>query len=77
MNEFRIGRRKKCIDEPQENLLERRRTKQPSPPATVHRQFTATEQKRIAKQVAEIKKGTDEIGTLLEQAIERIKKHPW
>ena len=80
MNEFRIGRWRKCIDEPQENLLERRLTKKSVPPATVPRQLTATEQKRVAGKVAEIKNRLEEIDTQLEQlqrGLAAIKNRPW
>ena len=77
MNEFRISRRRKCIDEPQENLLERRLAKQPSPPATFPRQFTEAEKKRVANQVVEIKKGLNEIDELLKRGLAAIKKRPW
>jgi len=74
MNEFRIGRRRKHIDELQENLLERRTTIQPSPPVQPSQQLTVAEKEQVAKQVAKIKRGCGEIDELIVELRERIAK---
>lgn len=77
MDEFRMWRRKGCSDDPQEYLLERRPPKkQPTPPQPV-RQTRSVDTEQVARQVAEIKKGIDEVNEQLKKGIDCLKRRPW